>query len=433
MRHKLLLLVLACILLASFAPVAAQDPEEGAAFLFGDPRPDAPELALRGEFAVGVTTLDLLNPDQVDIVNGPNTRYDRPLKVEVWYPAEGETGLTEYKDFLGRADQNNLQPFTFQGRATRNAAGANAGAPYPLLIISHGFPGSRYQLSYLGENLASKGYVVAAIHHTDSVFEDVGAAGVASALLNRSRDILFVIDDMVRLNNENDLLKGLIDAENVGLIGYSFGGLGAMNAMGVGLSTLAGTLVPGGVLGEQQVSNPNLIGDPRIKAAVLFAPFGGDLAFAGAPGLSFWNDDALQAINVPTFWVVGSNDDVSIYEAVVRLFEASTNSERYLLTYDNAYHNVAPNPPPADVRDLADYERYADPVWDESKLNNLNQHFVTAFFGRYLKGEASFAAYLDVPVADADEAVFSEDSAKNTYWAGFRPRTLAGMSLIRGE
>ena len=40
------------------------------------------------------------------------------------------------------------------------------------MIISHGYPGNRYLMSHLGENLASKGFVVASIDHRDSTYDD---------------------------------------------------------------------------------------------------------------------------------------------------------------------------------------------------------------------------------------------------------------------
>ena len=59
-------------------------------FVYGDALPDAPELAKRGEYAVGVRTLDFVNPGQLDVLHvtdGQAATYDRPLTVEVWYPA----------------------------------------------------------------------------------------------------------------------------------------------------------------------------------------------------------------------------------------------------------------------------------------------------------------------------------------------------------
>ena len=37
----------------------------------GDPRPDAPALSARGAYAVGVQTVQMVNPDQLDIVHAP--------------------------------------------------------------------------------------------------------------------------------------------------------------------------------------------------------------------------------------------------------------------------------------------------------------------------------------------------------------------------
>ena len=59
---------------------------------FSVPKADAPQLAPQGHYAVGVRTLDLLHAGQIDILNlnkdtGKAPLYDRPLKVEVWYPA----------------------------------------------------------------------------------------------------------------------------------------------------------------------------------------------------------------------------------------------------------------------------------------------------------------------------------------------------------
>ena len=101
-------------------------------FVYGDPRPDAPELAYRGPHAVGVRTLQVVNPDQLDILNysADNTdpRYDRPLTLEVWYPADlapGDRELTTYSDVLGSGPGNPLRPITpfeFTGRAARGAS-----------------------------------------------------------------------------------------------------------------------------------------------------------------------------------------------------------------------------------------------------------------------------------------------------------------------
>jgi hypothetical protein len=211
------------------------------------------------------------------------------------------------------------------------------------------------------------------------------------------------------------------------------GGYGALNSAGAGYNATLQGFLPAieGRMAGNEAYQASL--DPRIKAIVVFAPWGGDLSAFGMPDLGFWDLEALGGITVPSLWIAGSLDDVAGYEAIVRLFDNSVNSERYLLTYENALHNVAPNPPPATIRDFGDYERYSEPAWDESRINNINQHFVTAFLGQYLYGEDS-SAYLNPIVENANDGVASFDEAGNptadySYWAGFLPRTATGMSL----
>lgn len=407
---------------------------------FGDARPDAPELAARGDYAVGVQTMTLTNPDQVDILSVSEAdaapRYDRTLTVEVWYPAtvEGDAApLITYEDTLGRADNPNepLIPFTFEGRAVRDAAVVETDTPFPLIVVSHGFPGSRYMMTYLTENLASKGYVVVAIDHTESVFGDV--AGFASTLLNRPLDIRFVIDQVAMMSaaDSGSFLSGVVDADNTGLVGYSMGGYGSLNVAGgaYGASYLP-VLTQFGLAGVDLLAvntaaSETYAADTRVKAVYALAPWG--------MNFNLWDEDSLSTLEVPVFFVSGSQDDVAGYENGPRqLFELAKNAERYLLTFEDARHNVAPNPAPAAATTYDQYMRYADSVWDSARMNNINQHFATAFFDEYLKG-ADTGAYLDL-IENAADGVYSvaEDGSfneDNTYWLGFQNRSAVGLML----
>jgi predicted dienelactone hydrolase len=400
------------------------------AFVYGDPLPDAPELAPRGEYKVGVRTLDFVNKGQVDILKskgGVDVTYDRPLKVEVWYPAilpEGVKPLVEYEEVMGSANdpKRPLIPFAFKGRATWEAAPVNNAGPFPLLIVSHGYLGSRYLLTYLTENLASKGYVVVAIDHTESTFRD--AAPFQSTLLNRSKDILFTLDQMANLGKvgSRNFLAGLLDGNNVGIIGYSMGGYGVLNAAGAGYSEqfvqTFGTMTGGSKAIEVRTSShPSYRAtvDPRIKAVVAFAPWGMERGV--------WDAEGLKGLKIPTFFVAGSQDNVSGYEKGVKaIYEGAVNAPRYMLVYENARHNVAPNPPPAEAIQeglpFEEYYRYAEPAWNERRINNINQHFVTAFLGIYLKNK-DYGKYLDL----------LENSSEKT-WTGFKSRTSVGLQLM---
>ncbi len=399
-------------------------------FVYGDALPDAPELSARGDFKIGVRTLDFVNKDQVDILrfkNNAEARYDRALKVEVWYPASlsaDQQEMVNYEEVMGTSNdpKRPLIPFTFKGRAARDAKPLSTAGTFPLVVVSHGYVGSRYLLSYLTENLASKGYVVIAIDHAESTFRD--AAGFTSTLLNRSKDILFVLNQMADLGkpNSNHFLAGLLDASKTGLIGYSMGGYGVLNVAGAGYSEAFAKAFGGMTGGSKAIEVRTTRNtdyekslDPRIKAVVAFAPWGMERGV--------WDSESLKGLKVPTFFVAGSQDDISGYEKGIKaIYTGAVNAERYLLTYENARHNVAPNPPPAVALQpglpFDEYYRYAEPAWDERRINNINQHFVTAFLGKYLKGK-EYDKYLDLPV-----------SSNEKTWTGFKARSSTGMELL---
>ena len=399
-------------------------------FVYGDALPDAPELSARGKYPVGVQTFEWVHKGQIDILNskeGSEPLYDRSLTVEVWYPAEmaGEgEGVTSYEEVMGTSGnpKRPLIPFTFMGRATRKAKALSEDGPYPLVVVSHGYVGSRYLMTYLTENLASKGYIVVAIDHMESTFRD--AAGFQSTLLNRAKDILFVVDQAAHLGDAQSghLLSGLVDVENTAIVGYSMGGYGVLNVAGAGYSEAAIKFFAGMTGGSNALASRGSQSeayqqslDPRIKAVVAFAPWGMERGV--------WDTETLKGLKIPTFFVAGSQDDISGYEKGIKaIYEGAVNADRYLLTYRNARHNVAPNPPPKEALQpglhIDEYYRYAEPSWDQRRINNINQHFVTAFLGIHLKKE-DYGRFLQL----------AEDSHEKT-WLGFVPRSSTGLQLL---
>jgi len=197
--------------------------------------PLAPELASYGERAIGVRTVqatDRNRPDVLSLIAGrANARYDRTLVVEVWYPAQMAAGSAAGGDYH-TITRDPAVATTLHGRAVRDAAPSNNGAPFPLVIVSHGYPGNRYLMSHLCENLASKGFIVASIDHKESTYDDQRA--FASTLYNRPLDQLFVLNEMARLGRtgSGNALAGLVDADHAGIVGYSMGGYGVVNAIG---------------------------------------------------------------------------------------------------------------------------------------------------------------------------------------------------------
>jgi predicted dienelactone hydrolase len=427
-RSRLLLILLTIILSAGIHISLAQETEWK--YINGDALPDAPELALRGDFKIGVRTITVVNKGQIDILNtkgGIEPTYDRTLKLEIWYPASVSDGMTELVTYeeerpVPNDPKRQLINYEFQGRAIRDAMPDLKDGAFPLLIVSHGYVGSRFLMTYLTENLASKGYVVVAIDHMESTYSDAG--GFQSTLLNRSRDILFVLNQIAELSKpgSNNFLVGLVDVNKTALIGYSMGGYGVLNAAGAGYSpnlvTMFSAMTGGNkAIEELCINNPiyKAVYDNRIKAVIAFAPWGMQR--------NIWDSEGLKGLKVPVLFIAGSLDDISGYEKGTRaIFDGAVNADRYLLTYINARHNVAPNPPPLESLKpglpIDFYYHYAEPAWDQRRINNINQHFVTAFLGIHLKN-IDYGQYLELP----------ENSNANT-WKGFKQRTSVGLELL---
>ena len=405
--------------------------------------PMAPELAAYGPLAVGVRTVTATDMNRVNVLEtkegGPVARYDRTLTIEVWYPAALAAGQTPDGVYHTVA-RDPARPTDLHGRAVRDAAPkAAAVGGYPLVVVSHGFPGNRFLLSHLCENLASKGFVVAAPDHPDSTYADQKA--FASTLYNRPLDQLFALDTIDRLSRggSSSFLAGLVDASRTGLVGYSMGGYGVVSSLGAGFSepAVAARVAPANrLLYERAAANPTFAkrADPRIKAAVAIAPYGG--------AVGAWDAEGLRAITTPVLFVAGSADDIVGYEKGVRaLFAGATRSDRYLLTFLEGSHNVAaPIPAPAEAWAYSDalgmfpFMHYADGVWDSVRSNNVLQHFATAFLSVHLKGETDKQAYLEVPTPRGGDGVYSAErdgkpKPDHTYWKGFRQRTATGLVL----
>ncbi|MDZ7801778.1 MAG: dienelactone hydrolase [Trueperaceae bacterium] len=400
-------------------------------------RPDAPELAAYGPHDVGVRTMNVVDEDRLDILAATEgeeiPRYDRPLTLEVWYPATLEDGTEAGTTYTVTTRDGSTQA-DLTGRAVRDATPNAGDAPYPLVIVSHGYPGNRFLLSHLSENLASKGYVVAAIDHTDSMYSD--QAAFASTLYNRPLDQLFVLDEMERFSAPDEgFLSGLVDASTTAIVGYSMGAYGAVNVIGGGYteaSTQFGFSPPNGVLAHHQAGTESFEArqDPRVVAAIAIAPWG--------MNAGFWNAEGLAGIDTPVLFMAGSVDDVAGYENGTRaIFEGAVNADRYLLTFQNANHNAAaPIPAPREAWETGTFDHYGDAVWDTVRMNNVAQHFATAFLAQHLKADADMAPYLDL-VERAADGVWSVDddgefTDEHTYWKGFPNRTAVGLILEHG-
>ncbi len=410
-------------------PASAQNPIDRI-------RPDAPARAAYGSYPVGVVTRSFTDDGRADVIaaqeaEGDMPRADRTLTTEIWYPAAaGTTPGTTYETVL----RDGETPVSLSGRAARDAAPASG--TFPLVLISHGYPGNRFLMSHLGENLASKGYVAVSTDHPDSTYDDMGL--FASTLVNRPLDQAFLLDALADLEDE---IGAIIDADTAGLVGYSMGGYGALIFGGAGLSETAMTreepaafVAPRDLLDQHAAGSDSHAGlvDPRLKAVIAIGPWGRNH--------DFWDAEGLAGFEKPLLLIAGNQDDVSGYDDIRNIFEETSGTDRYLLSFEGANHNAAaPMPAPENSWETSEklgwppFEHYADAVWDTTRMNNVLQHFATAWFDQHLKGDEDADRFFDL-VENAEDGVWSmndagEPTEDHTYWAGFPERTAKNLRI----
>jgi predicted dienelactone hydrolase len=394
---------------------------------------DAPELAALGPHAVGVRTLSLVDHDAIDVV-APHR--DRVLQVDLWYPAVTVRGAKPavYSGSLPTEQAGPPVAFTVPGLAVRDAR-PEAGR-YPLVIVSHGRSNATAALSWLTENLASKGYVVAAIRHADLPRTD--PAEGPEFLLRRPLDIAFV----ARSLQESLAHEGLVDPALTALIGYSMGGYGVLTDAGAALDPQGGPCkwVPGGALLPYAAGGPlqpaTLVA--HLKAVVAIAPWGGSVGG--------WSSTGLAGMKAPLFLIAGDRDHTVDYASGARaIVDAATGAPRYLLTYKGAGHALGLGPAPPEMRGSTwDISWFEDPVWRKERIVAINLHMITAFLDRYVKGDASRASYLDGLVSDSTAGTWkapagtpfdarSPGAEGATLWKGFQRDYAEGLELLRRD
>lgn len=120
----------------------------------------------------------------------------------------------------------------------------------------------------------------------------------------------------------------------------------------------------------------------EIRAVVVISPWGNQ------PPYNSWDAAGLAGIHIPMLVIAGDQDDVSDYAHGIKpAFEEAVHSDRCMLVYQNARHNVGGNPaPPEALGSFATREYFEEPVWRKDRLAVINQHFITAFLDLTLKG-----------------------------------------------
>ncbi|MEU4521482.1 alpha/beta hydrolase [Amycolatopsis sp. NPDC024027] len=219
-----------------------------------------------GHQPVGVTSLSLKDTSRPDPWV-PSVPY-RELMVSVFYPATSANGpkkqyMTPLESERNLERQNipglPLDVFsTVRTNAVVDAKPAGRWHSLPLVVLSPGWTQPRATLTALAEELASRGYAVAAIDHTyenrATTFPDGHVTGCAACEVDdqpgfwekfaqvRSKDTSFVLDSLL-----SSKWGALIDPQRIGMTGHSAGGAITTQAMLADARIRAGADLDGSV------------------------------------------------------------------------------------------------------------------------------------------------------------------------------------------
>ena len=213
-------------------------------------QPVFPELT--GPFDVGRIELDVLDEQRAEtFTEEPEDK--RRLLVSLYYPAEVPAGTAR----AGYVPEQLMTALSFTDEQRAWPSSGYADFPmregsYPVLLFSPGLGNMTFLYSSLLYELASEGYVIAALWHPystsltafpdGSVLRRNDAGGVTGTTLEEQMaelerlgivwvdDLLFVRDQLAAWNATHPLLQGHLDLERMGAFGHSFGGAAALQA-----------------------------------------------------------------------------------------------------------------------------------------------------------------------------------------------------------
>ncbi|HJV47686.1 MAG TPA: alpha/beta fold hydrolase, partial [Geothrix sp.] len=220
---------------------------------------------------------------------------------------------------------------------------AVSGRALPLVVLSHGtggWYGSHYDTALA---LADAGFVVAAISHTGDTYDDHSRA---LQIWDRSRQIHRLIDFMTREWPEHAQL----DAEHVGVFGFSAGGFTALVA--------AGGTPDFSKIAAHCAAHPDFYDCRLFKATDKGA--GAD---ASRPPAAFVHDSRVKAIVVaaPALGYTFAPDGLKAVTAEVQLWQAENDQILPGVDYAPAVRAALPKPPEFHLVANADHYDFMSP------------------------------------------------------------------------
>lgn len=222
-----------------------------------------------GPYPVGTLVYDLVDESRMEAYS--SVQEHRKIRVQLWYPGEPPVGRQDPEDWMSDGPRqvrsivknHGFPPFIWdhtrfmKSNSYRGLAPASDTGTMPVILISHGWEGYRGLHADIAEELASRGFLVAAPEHnygsaavrfedgrivrsSDDVLPDRNQRDSFILEANQlvktfSSDSSFLLDQLSLVNRglphagpeRLSVLQDRIDTTRTGVIGHSTGG-GAM-------------------------------------------------------------------------------------------------------------------------------------------------------------------------------------------------------------
>jgi predicted dienelactone hydrolase len=327
---------------------------------------------VRGRFPVGVRT-----------TKTRDTARNRSFFCEIWYPAAAQHAG---QDLAPETQDTFTAPML---DTLRRQMAVRDGAPYPetlpLIIFSHHSGGHRRVATFLCTHLASHGYAVAAVDHSEVVAPELArregetqeqrAARGEAVVASRVPDVRFLIDCIL---NESGGIS--LDAARIGIVGHSFGGWTALAAVD---------------------------DEPRIRAVVALAPGGSSQPRPGIlrSKLPFqWGRD------VPVLFLVAENDVCLPLDGMYEIVERTPARKQMVILrradhmhfvdhVEEMHERLRTMPMPAELRYLAEEMRPIAELCSGEQANLFVRGLTLSHFDAILKGSEEARRFLSGDIA----------------------------------
>lgn len=323
------------------------------------------------QFSIGQTTL-LLND---------STR-KRPLKTEIWYPTKDTTKFNVTTEYPFKLPPTSKNAKIISGK-------------FPLILFSHGTGGNRISLMWLAGELASNGYIAAAVDHWGNTLDNKIPENFVK-IWDRPIDISFVLNEIIHHSN----FRSNIDTNKIGMVGFSLGGYTAIALAGGNINYSLLKKFSKTEEGKKEFNVPELgnvsklitldvidkgnkdfrnLKDDRISAFVAMAP---------AIGQGFNKESQFKNVNSSILIIGTENDDRAPIKTNAKHYHNLIKDSKYIELEGNVGHYIFMNEAKNGLR------RAAPLIFKDKKGVNRNSvhkqisKIIIKYFDQKLKRES---------------------------------------------